>query len=119
MIWKILPLALLQSAFLCATQVLLKFASRSISAFQWKWAWWRDCLLTNWWLLGTGAAGLVAMVLWVYILKHFPFGIAYPLSCLSYVFGLLAAAVIFKENVAWTKWMGVFLVMSGCILIAR
>ena len=61
----------------------------------------------------------MATVLWMYMLKHFPFSIAYPLSCLSYAFGMVAAILVFHEQVNWVQWIGVFLVMTGCVLIAR
>ena len=44
---------------------------------------------------------------------------AYPMISLSYVFGLIAAAVVFHEIVDYRKWLGVALIISGCILISR
>ena len=38
---------------------------------------------------------------------------------MSYVFGMLAAIFVFHEQVNWVQWVGVFLVMTGCVLIAR
>ena len=104
--WKLVILAVTQSVFLCGGQVLLKLG---LAASQ----------LTNWWFLLCGISFGVATVLWLYILKHFPFSIAYPLSCLSYAFGMVAAILVFHEQVNWVQWLGVFLVMTGCVLIAR
>lgn len=44
---------------------------------------------------------------------------AYPLVSLSYVFGLLAAAWIFHEDVSFNKWVGVALIMIGCYIISK
>ena len=44
---------------------------------------------------------------------------AYPLLSLSYAMGMVAAVVFFHETVEWYKWLGVLLIMTGCILIAR
>jgi undecaprenyl phosphate-alpha-L-ara4N flippase subunit ArnE len=44
---------------------------------------------------------------------------AYPMISLSYVFGMLAAIFIFHESIPAARWIGVFLIMSGCVLIAR
>ena len=55
----------------------------------------------------------------MFILKHFPFAIAYPLSCMSYIFGIVAALIIFKETVSLQQWLGVFIIVIGCILISK
>lgn len=75
--------------------------------------------LTNWWWLGCGAFYGSAMVLWFYIVKKFPFSMAYPLVSLSYVFGMIAAIVVFKEDVPAVRWLGVLLIMAGCYFIAK
>ena len=116
--WKLVILAVTQSAFLCGGQVLLKLALAASGTFSWTWSFFKS-QLTNWWFLACGLSFGVATVLWLYILKHFPFSIAYPLSCLSYVFGMVAAILVFHEQVNWVQWIGVFLVMTGCVLIAR
>ena len=57
--------------------------------------------------------------MWLYIIKHFPFSMAYPMVSLSYVFGMIAAIVFFHEPVSITKWIGVLLIMAGGYLIAK
>ena len=116
--WKIVPLALLQSFFLAGGQVLLKLALATSGPFHWSWSFFK-AQLTNWWFLGCGISFAVATVLWLYILKHFPFSIAYPLSSLSYLFGMFAALLIFHEHVDWTQWVGVLLIMGGCALMVK
>ncbi len=116
--YKLIPLSLLQSLFLCSGQILFKLGLNASGPFSWSWGFFK-AQLTNWWYLGCGLSFAAATVLWAYILRNFPFSIAYPLSCLSYVLGVFAAIMIFKETVSWTQWIGVFLVVSGCILIAK
>ena len=116
--WKIVPLALLQSFFLAGGQVLLKLALAASGTFRWSWSFFK-AQLTNWWFLGCGISFAVATVLWLYILKHFPFSIAYPLSSLSYLFGIFAAMLVFHEHIDWTQWVGVLLIMAGCALIVK
>lgn len=116
--WKLIVIAVTQSAFLCGGQVLLKLGLAASGPFSWSWSFFKS-QLTNWWFLFCGLSFGVATVLWLYILKHFPFSIAYPLSCLSYAFGMVAAILVFHEQVNWVQWLGVFLVMTGCVLIAR
>ena len=55
----------------------------------------------------------------MYILKHWAFSQAYPLSSLAYVFGMIAAMFVFHEHIAWTQWVGILLIMGGCYLVAN
>jgi undecaprenyl phosphate-alpha-L-ara4N flippase subunit ArnE len=44
---------------------------------------------------------------------------AYPMISLSYVFGMLAAMFIFHETIPLTRWVGVALIILGCIFVAK
>jgi undecaprenyl phosphate-alpha-L-ara4N flippase subunit ArnE len=116
--WTLIPLALVQSLLLAAGQVLLKFALNAMGSFTWSWSYFGH-LLTNGWLFGCGVCYAAASLLWFYIIKHYPFSMAYPMISLSYVFGLLAAWLIFHEQVSVSAWIGVALIMGGCMLIVR
>lgn len=115
--WGLVPLALIQSLLLCCGQVFVKLAMAAMGTVRMDFRF-LVSQLTNWWWLACGVSFGGATVLWMYILKHYPFSIAYPLSCLSYAFGMVAAIVVFHEQVSWTQWLGVVLIMAGCALIA-
>lgn len=114
----IIPLAILQSALLAGVQVLLKFALARMLPFSMSVAFWRSFFL-NWHFVLCGVCFIVSSLLWFYIVKTFPFSVAYPMISLSYVFGMIAAIVFFHETVSVTKWIGVFTIMLGCFLIAK
>ncbi len=116
---QLILLSILQSFLLCMGQILLKFALQRMSAFAWTKDFWLNSIFLNWWWLGTGVAFLGAAVLWMYIIKNFPFSIAYPLTSLTYIFGMLAASVVFHESISITQWTGILCIMAGCYLIAR
>lgn len=116
--WKIIPLAILQSVLLCGGQVFLKFALIKMPAFSWTKDFW-VALLSNWQFAACGLFFGAASLLWMYIIKYFPFATAYPMISLSYVFGMLAAILFFHEEVSSVKWIGVVLIMIGCFLIAK
>jgi len=44
---------------------------------------------------------------------------AYPMISLSYIFGMFAAIFIFHEQVPLIRWLGVLLIIAGCVLIAK
>ena len=116
--WELLPLALIQSALLALGQVLLKFGLLRMEPFGWNMNFWRSALL-NWQFAGSGLSFGAASILWMYIIKHYPLSMAYPLVSLSYVFGLISAMVFFHEQVEISKWIGVFLIILGCCIIAK
>ena len=116
--WKIIPYAIIQSALLAAAQVFLKFALTRMPPFAWTREFWGSMLL-NWQFAVSGLLFGAASLLWMYIVKVFPFSLAYPMVSLSYVFGMVAAIVIFHEQVSLMRWAGVFFIMLGCCLIAK
>ncbi|MGM9785269.1 MAG: SMR family transporter [Candidatus Cryptobacteroides sp.] len=116
--WKVLPLAMLQALFLCGGQVLLKLALAKMGAFRWAWDFFVS-QLTNWWFPACGVSFGAATVLWMYMLKHFPFSVAYPVTSISYLFGIFASLLVFHEQVSVSQWVGVLLIMAGCALIVK
>lgn len=116
--WRIVWLAIVQSALLAGGQVFLKFALQRMQPFGWTRAFWVSLLL-NWQFACCGLLFGASSVLWMHIVRRYPLSVAYPMISMSYVFGLLAAMVFFHEQVSAVKWAGVALIMAGCCLIAR
>lgn len=115
---RLIILSITQSLLLCIGQVFLKIALTKMGAFAWAWSFFASQLKNFWWL-GCGLTYGAATVLWFYIIKHFPFSMAYPMISMSYVFGMIAAMVVFHENIPLVRWIGVFLIMTGCVLVAK
>lgn len=116
--WRVLVLAILQSVLLAGGQVFLKFALQKMLPFGWNKEFWTNLLL-NWQFAACGILFGVSFVLWMYIVKHYPLSVAYPMISLSYVFGMLAAIFFFHEAVSVCKWIGVVFIMIGCCFIAK
>jgi undecaprenyl phosphate-alpha-L-ara4N flippase subunit ArnE len=112
-------LTILQCFLLASGQVCFKFAVEKITKFQFSWVYFVNSILTNWWLLISGICITMAMGLWAYILKHFEFSVAYPITACAYIFGVLAAVFIFHETVPVTRWVGVALIVLGAAFIAK
>lgn len=115
---RLIILAVLQSILLSAGQVWLKLALARMVPFGWSWPFWRSVFL-NWQFLFCGLSFAAASGLWMYILKNYPISMSYPMVSLSYVFGMIAAILVFHEDVDLLKWLGVLLIMTGCFLISR
>lgn len=116
--WKLIPFSVLQCVLLSGGQVMLKFALNKMGVFGWNKGFWGG-LFTNWWFIACGVCYGMASLLWMYLLKNFPFSMAYPMISLSYVFGMLAAIVFFHEQVSLYRWAGVSLIVAGCCLIVK
>ena len=116
--WKILLYSLVQSTLLVGGQVFLKFALMRMPAFGWTKTFWLS-LLSNWQFAACGLFFGAASLLWMYIVKTFPFSMAYPMVSLSYVMGMVAAIMFFHEEVSMTRWIGVAFIVLGCFLIAK
>ncbi|MBO6026689.1 MAG: EamA family transporter [Bacteroidales bacterium] len=116
--WKIMGLVALQTLFLSGGQVLLKLAMQHMGKFEWTWAYFKT-VVNNLWFLACGISFGVATVLWLYISKKFPFSQAYPLTSLSFVFGMIAAWLVFGESIPVSRWIGLILVVLGCFLIMK
>ena len=116
--WKIIPYAILQSLLLAGAQVFLKLALARMLPFGWTREFWGS-LLVNWQFAVSGLLFGSSSLLWMYIVRTFPFSQAYPMVSLSYVFGMFAAQLVFHEQVSVAQWTGVALIVLGCILIAR
>ena len=118
MILKLLPLALLQCILLTSGQVLMKIGLTRVGDFSFTWNYFGR-LFTNWQFCCCGLCYAAGSILWMYIVKHFPFSMAYPMVSLSYVFGMIAAVLFFHEDVSMTRWMGALLIVLGCVFLAK
>ena len=116
--WQLIGLSIIQSVMLSFGQLTLKLALDRMPSFSWTAHFWCD-ILTNWWFMLSGILFGGASVLWMYILKNFPLSMAYPMASMSYVFALVFAIVFLHESVAWSRWVGVALIMTGCIFVAK
>lgn len=115
---KLLVLSTLQCLMLVTSQIFLKFAMARMGSFEFSWTYFK-ALLCNLPLAASGIAIACATILWMYILKHFEFSVAYPLISISYIFGLLAAVFIFHEAVPAVRWFGVAFIMVGVYFIVK
>lgn len=116
--WRVIFLAITQSMLLAAGQVCLKFALQKMHPFGWTRDFWLSLLL-NWQFACCGLFFGAASLLWMYIVKHFPLSVAYPMVSITYIFGMLAAILFFHEQVSVWKWLGIGFIMIGCCLIAK
>ena len=115
---KLLELTIVQSFLLMLSQVFLKLAVMQFTPFVFTFAYFKT-IVSNINLAISGIAVVSAISIWVFILKHYPFSIAYPLGSMSYIFGLVAAVLIFHEQVSPARWMGVCIIIVGIYFVTK
>lgn len=115
---RFIILALLQCAFTASGQMMLKIAMNRMPSFSWSRVYFHS-LFHNWPFVLSGALVLSGVILWMHILKHYDFSIAYPVSSFSYVIGMLAGSMLLHENIPATRWIGLALILLGLFVITR
>lgn len=116
--WMMLLLVVLQTIFLSIGQVLLKFALEKMPPFSFTIEYLK-CFVTNWWWAACGITFGIATVLWMYILRHYPFHQVYPLTAIAYIFGMIASMFVFGEQIPLIRWIGVLFIVLGCALVLK
>ena len=61
----------------------------------------------------------LATIFWLYLLQRIPLSLAYPFSALAMVMVPIIAVLVFGERLNWTYWIGVLLIFSGIVIIAK
>ena len=119
-IMKLGLLAILQTFFLATGNIFLKIFTNHIPKFSWSKEFFYIVIIKNWyriWLFGIPFT--VAAYLWIYMLKHFDVSKAYPLTAMSYVFGIALAAIFLGEKISSFQWFGAILIIAGCFLVLK
>ena len=118
MILRLLPISLLQSLLLSSGQVFLKYGLTKAGDFAWSSSYFKS-LFFNLHFISSGICYGLGSVLWMYIIKHYPFSMAYPMVSISYIIGVFSAIIFFHEQIPMTRWIGVCFILIGCFLVAK
>lgn len=115
--FKLIITAIIQSAFLAVAQFFMKVGMDKVVDYSMSWAFFRSFL--NWQLGLSLLLYIIAMVIYMFMLKSYSLSLVYPLTSISYIFTILLAMFLLGETVPVIRWMGVFFVMLGVGMIAR
>ncbi len=115
--FKLVVMAFIQSLFLAGGQLLLKMGLDRVDRISLKWVYLKGFLS---WQLGLSVMSfLLAMLLWLYMLKHYDLSLVYPLTSISYIFTTLLAMFFLGEMVSPIKWTGIAFIIIGVALLTR
>lgn len=115
---KLIGLILGQSVLLVAAQTFLKISVQLFGTFSWTAAYFKT-VFTTWQFPVSGVCALSSFFVWMYVLKHYEFSLAYPLLSISYIIGLLSASLFLHEVIPATRWIGVVIIMIGVYFVVK
>ena len=104
--WEYIIFVILQALSLASGQAMFKLFVDKLGEGGWAYQNLKQTSMTNWW------------VLTLMVLFFMDFSQAYPLSSLSFIFGMFLAFFLFQESIPFTRWIGVVLIVVGCVLIS-
>lgn len=115
---RFILLALIQCMCTAFGQMMLKVAMNRTPDFSWSRNYFHS-LFSNIPFICSGILVLSGVILWMHILKHYPFSLAYPVSSFSYVIGMTLGALFLHESIPYTRWIGLALVLIGLFILTR
>ena len=62
---------------------------------------------------------VISAAVWLIVLSRAPLSFAYPFAGLTYLFITLFSRFALHERVSLWRWIGILLVVSGILLVAR
>lgn len=108
----------LETILVTASEVLLKVgASETRRVAGWEWTGLMS--LSSPWIW----VGIVFVVLsflcWIYVLRHIPLSIAFPLSNVVHVLVPLSCWIFLGEDISTVRWCGIGIVIFGLAVVAQ
>ncbi len=74
-------------------------------------------MLFNYFVMSGLLLYVASTLLWIIVLSDFELSYAYPMVSAGYFFVTLASVFVFKEEVSVDRWISVFVIIFGVILI--
>ena len=62
---------------------------------------------------------VISSVFWLAVLSRFNLSVAYPMVAMGYIIVALFSMWFFNEPVTWVRWLGIFAIVFGVILVSR
>jgi drug/metabolite transporter (DMT)-like permease len=109
----------LNALIVTASEIFLKLGARETAGLTRSWNWTGITgLLSGWTWLGIVFV-ILSLVSWLYILRHVPLSIAFPLSNVVHVLVPLASWIFLGELIGTKRWWGITMVLIGLIVVAK
>ena len=109
----------LNALIVTASEIFLKFGARETVGLTKDWNWTGITgLMSAWTWIGIVFV-ILSLVSWLYVLRHVPLSLAFPLSNVVHVLVPLASWFFLGELISTRRWWGIILVLIGLIIVAK
>jgi len=102
-----------------ASELFLKRGATETASPGQTWGWTGVSGLESPWVWGGIAFVIVSFLSWLYVLKHIPLTIAFPLSNVVHVLVPLCSWIFLGEAISRLRWCGIALVLAGLVVVAK
>lgn len=108
----------LEAILVTASEVLLKVgASETKRVAGWEWTGLMS--LTSTWIWVAIVFVVLSFLCWIYVLRHIPLSIAFPLSNIVHVLVPLSCWIFLGEHISVIRWCGIAIVIFGLAVVAK
>ena len=104
--------------FVTASEVLLKVGASETRRVE-GWEWTGLMSLASIWIWLAIVLVILSFLCWIYVLRHIPLSIAFPLSNVVHVLVPLSCWIFLGEHISETRWCGIAIVVFGIAVVAR
>jgi len=108
----------LEAIFVTASEVLLKVGASETRRVE-GWEWTGLMSLASMWIWLAIVLVILSFLCWIYVLRHIPLSIAFPLSNVVHVLVPLSCWIFLGEHISATRWCGIAIVVFGLAVVAR
>jgi multidrug transporter EmrE-like cation transporter len=101
-----------------ASETLLKYGASATERIP-VWEWTGLSSLASIWIWLAIVLVVLSFLCWMYVLKHIPLSIAFPLSQGVHVLVPLSCWIFLNEHISLTRWCGIGVVVVGLAIVAQ
>jgi drug/metabolite transporter (DMT)-like permease len=76
-------------------------------------------LIINPYIIAGVIMSVAGLFMWLGAMSQFKLSYLYAIGSLSYIVVALLSLFILGESIAWKQWLGVAVIISGCVLMSR
>jgi drug/metabolite transporter (DMT)-like permease len=104
--------------FTTASETLLKVGASETTRVE-GWEWTGLMSLASLWIWGAIVLVILSFLCWIYVLKHIPLSVAFPLSNVVHVLVPLSCWIFLAEHISARRWCGIAIVIIGLAIVAQ
>ena len=108
-----------EAAFVTASEVFIKRGAAETAVHGTIAEWLGISGLASLWVWAGIACLVLSFVCWVYVLKHLPLSVAFPLTNVVHVTIPISSWIFLGEAINARRWLGIAVVLAGLALVAK